>query len=241
MKAVLKLLTILILSLFLASCSSDDNGDGPTDPNGGGGNGDGGNQPTIEVPEFSGPNTDAPEAQETKIYAQSFSSSAQVAGSYANYSQFLNQQDNNWTYSWTSEGLTYTITATNNADGSTAWNITVDGSNDDVSYDNYMLADGSKSADGSSGNWRMYDSEGNGMLQFVFEWSTDDNGVVTGTMEYPQDNIRIVMVNNPDGSGSIERYQDGTLRFEASWDGQGSGQYTKYDESSNVIDSGSWG
>lgn len=237
-KNTLKLFTIFLLALTLASCS-DDSGDDPTSP--GDGNGDGDSAPTFQVPEFNGPNTDAMDAQETKVYANAFKSNAQVAASYGAYTLLMEEQDGSWSYTWTENGLSWTITATRHDDGSASWTVKVDGSNDNHSYDNYTIAEGSKNADGSQGSWTKYDEQGNGNVEYSFEWTTNDNGVVNGLMEMPQDNIRFEMVSNPDGSGSIERYEDGVLRFEASWSGQGSGSYTKYDENGDEIGSGSWG
>jgi hypothetical protein len=245
MKSVLKLLAIFFLSIAIISCSDDDGGSNPTDPNGGGGDGgsgDNGSQPVIEFPEFKGPDTDDSKAIKTKAHVQTLNSFIQSASGFVIYSEQADQQGEDWIYNWTSEGINYRLIISNNSDQSVSWTITMDGSSDNVTYDNYTLMEGTRSSDGKEGSWKAYAFDGSGTLEFNLDWVEDEDGVLTAELELPEDNMRYLIVEHPDGTGTIRRYENGTMTFTSTWDNnEGSGQYSEYDEDGNELDSGSWG
>jgi hypothetical protein len=188
---------------------------------------------------FMGPQTDAVEAEQTIAYVDMFEGFTSFAGSM--YGISLNYSgDGTWSDSWTGEGYTHTISVEQKSNGLYEWDLTIDGSYEGINYDNYLLYTGTVSGDCSSGDWTFFDWEGNSTVDYSYYWSTDDEGVVTATVDYPIDNSTIEISEDENGSGSIQYYQDGILRFTSTWTAT-NGSFISYDEDGAEIDSGSWG
>lgn len=143
-----------------------------------------------------------------------------------------------WTYSPPQGGFTITVKAQVLDNGDQKWEIYFDGtiSSGDtvVTVNNWKAAEGTISADGTRGEWTIYDYNSTTEVAH-YSWTTADNGTVTATLEV--DNFKYVVVNNPDGSGNVKVYENDTLIFEATWNADGSGQWTNYENNTQ----GTWG
>lgn len=195
---------------------------------------------------FKGPNTNSsdPYAQMTKSLATSFSSII------AAYSSFFatNAQQNGDTWTWTvtePPSFTATFTAGKQSDGSYSWKLVMNGrsSSDTVTYNNWTALQGTSSADGKSGDWKVY-YPNTTIVSGEVIWSTDNTGKMTGTIRsYSNTGAltgSIAIINNTDGSGEIDEYQGSTLVFKAVWTSSGSGTWWTYNNNGTQTGTGTW-
>ncbi|MHB8581445.1 MAG: hypothetical protein ACYDA4_16495, partial [Ignavibacteriaceae bacterium] len=184
-------------------------------------------------------------AQITESYVLSFKEFSSYTTAFANMSAA--QNGNTWTWTYKYNTLTETMTTTQNSDGSYSWKVVFNGqasSNDTVYYTNWTLLQGTTSADGKNGTWTIY-YENTTIMLAEYNWNTSSGGVLTGTLKtYDNgDNVQssINVVNNLDGSGSVEDYTGTVLIFKSVWQANGSGQWWTYDSGTGgQVGTGSW-
>lgn len=140
---------------------------------------------------------------------------------------------------WAVGGITVTLTTTVEGDQIT-WTVTVDGSDGELTYDNFVLFRGYQSTNGDSGSFSIFAPEVVGQALMTWEWMTGENMAVTVTMTSHVDGFVLVAVSNPDGSGSIRATDGSTAVFYAEWGADGGGTFIVYDGQGVESDSGSW-
>ncbi len=143
-----------------------------------------------------------------------------------------------WTYSAPQGNLTITVKAQTLDNGDQKWEIyfsgTFTGPDTVLTVTNWKAAEGTISADGKRGEWTVYEYNSTEVAAH-YSWTTADDGTVTATLE--SDIYKYVVINRPDGSGSVKVYENDTLVFEANWNADGSGQWTNYKNNTQ----GTWG
>jgi hypothetical protein len=193
---------------------------------------------------FNGPNTTStdPNAQLAISYATSLNAGLTQSTIFA----ALPAQQNGNTYTWTyaAAGATYTLTAVKQNNGSFTWTVVLNGTAGATTYNNFKVCEGTSSADGKSGTWIFYELGVAGKTgEFVY--STSASNVLTGTMNSYNTSgtltSKTVMINNPDGSGSMESYDDGVHRnYRSDWIANGSGTWYTYNDSGVQTGTGTW-
>ncbi|NOX38021.1 MAG: hypothetical protein GXO78_10835 [Calditrichaeota bacterium] len=150
-------------------------------------------------------------------------------------------EDGKWVWEQTQNNFTIRLVAWMEDDGTQKWELYFDGTDPDtkLQFNNVKVLEASLSPDGKSGTFKVYDPVTNTPL-FTYSWTVADNGTVQATLE-TSNNERIEVVNRPDGSGSLEVYINDVKRLEASWDADGNGTWTAYDENGQQIGTGNWG
>ena len=147
---------------------------------------------------------------------------------------------NTWTWTQTNDGFTVTIKCISNADGSVTWQLWFDGTNGEVTFDNWLVMEGYVSADKKSGQWTVYEAGTENPI-ITASWVIDEVGNIS--VNYVIGEIECDFVNNVDGSGSIIIWYDKEnekKEFEAVWLADGSGCWKMYDEEGNETGSGTW-
>ena len=205
------------------------------------------NPPALPSVTFKGPNTNSTDqyAQLTESYVLSFKEFSSYMTAFANMSAA--QNGNTWTWIYKFGALTETMTTTQNSDGSYSWKVVFNGkasSNDTVYYTNWTLLQGTTSADGKNGSWTIY-YENTTIMLAEYNWNTSSGGVLTGTLKTYDNggNVQssINVVNNSDGSGSVEDYTGTVLIFKSVWQANGFGQWWTYNSSTGgQVGTGSW-
>ncbi|RPI06275.1 MAG: hypothetical protein EHM64_03460 [Ignavibacteriae bacterium] len=231
MQKVSYLLLIVLLTLCIG-CKKDES---PTN-----------SQPAaaaIPTVTFHGPNTTSTDinAQYAIGYATTINSMMGVSQMFAGAPAQQNGNTSTWTFS--QGGVTATFTGVRQSDGSYTWTYTYSGTEGGVTYTNFKLWEGTTSADGKNGTWTIYQLGHTGMaLQLVY--TTNSNNVLTGTWSVYASNGALeekwIIVNNPDNSGSIEIYTNGTILVSKSvWAANGSGTWYTY-TSGTQSGTGTW-
>ncbi|MHB9011693.1 MAG: toxin-antitoxin system YwqK family antitoxin [Ignavibacteriaceae bacterium] len=205
------------------------------------------NPPALPSVTFKGPNTNSTDqyAQLTENYVLNFKEFSSYMTAFANMSAA--QNGNTWTWTYKFGALTETMTTTQNSDGSYSWKVVFNGkasSNDTIYYTNWTLLQGTTSTDGKNGSWTIY-YENTTIMLAEYNWNTSSGGVLTGTLKTYDNggNVQssINVVNNSDGSGSVEDYTGTVLIFKSVWQANGSGQWWTYDSSTGgQVGTGSW-
>ena len=160
-----------------------------------------------------------------------------------------NFQNNKYTWKYQTDTNSVTIQATIN-DNTQHWIVTIDGrwyhDNEVRTVHNFTFIDATFSADFKNGEVTLYAPN---YTDYVFKetWQTDASGMVTQTLFLGGDKPgKVVVVNNPDGSGSLKSYglkansNTYILLYEANWNADGSGNWKSYDENGNLTGQGSW-
>ena len=203
--------------------------------------------PTAEKPKsptiatFTGPNTQSTNtyALEAKSFSQMFNGFGAQFSAYANIPG-ATQNGNTWTYTYTVQGFTETITTELLGDGSSKWKIIFNGTEPggSVTFVNWVVMEGTSSADGKSGSLKFYENNST-TLEAEISWTTDAQGNESGIMKTYTNGVtdnQIEVVNNIDGTGSmkVSGRKTGTttlyLIVEISWLANGTGSYTSYTE-----------
>ncbi|MEW5798853.1 MAG: hypothetical protein AB1728_07575 [Bacteroidota bacterium] len=226
-------------TLFIVGCDKEENNpSGNSAPK----------KPTAPQVTVSGPNTTSndPYALTAKSYAQMFSN---IAMQFAPMqSQTGTQNGNVWVFEYTAGTLTIKYSATENSDGSVLWTITLNGTEDQVTYNNWKAFEAFISADGKNGYWKVFVTNST-TLEGEYTWSTAANGTVTGTIIAYTNGVeteRAVIIANTDGSGELNFYQKVSgvtnlvLKTKITWQTNGSGTWTTYKNDGSVEATGSW-
>jgi len=234
MKKLYFLVILLFASVLITSCSKKD--DNPAAP--------GETAPGIPSVSFKGPNTSSTDqfAQQTKSIVTSFNAYPMLfSGMFASVKPSGGGNNWNWVLS-PGNGATETFTGTKNSDGSYSWKLVFNGTVDDVSYNNFKAMDGHTSADGKSGNWRIYE-DNTTTLVAEFSWTTSSSGVLSGNLiEYDGPDIsgQMTVVNNTDNSGELKIYgQNSEMQFNSTWKADGTGEWHSYDNGLETTN-GNW-
>lgn len=209
-----------------------------------------GTAPVIPTVTFTGPsktNTDPTyHAQAAAGYALAMSSVFAPVQAFALMP--AQQSGNQWRWTMTDGQLTIIFQSQKNSDGSYGWQYIFNGTEGTNTYNNFIVWQGTVSADGKSGEWLIYD-EDTQKLSNSFTYQTNAQGVKTGTWETKNDQgtatiQRIILVNNPDGSGYCdvyELYNSTLVKVEhIEWAANGSGSWVEYNSAGQQRDSGSW-
>ncbi len=156
------------------------------------------------------------------------------------------QTGSTWTWTVVESTLTVTFTETQNADGSISWSWKENGTDPSthVTYSNWVFFSGTRSADGKSGEWKVY-NDNTTILAADFTWSTSASNVFTGTLQgYNSSGVltdKIVVINNADGSGEVDAWNATVLVFKATWVAAGTGTWTTYDSTTGAqTATGTW-
>lgn len=225
--------TVFILAMMalavLAGCGSDEKN--PLTP-----------KPTTppEIPQVVAPELPTNAPGNVKMMAGSVGNF--YSGRFSIFNQFQGRQgvwqDSTWTWSATFDSITVTIVSQVNDDGSTHWQMILNGSDDGVVYDNWVAITGQVSADKNSADWIFYE-EGSQTPASTWSYQIDGNGNRTTTVQVEE--TKIVFVNNADGSGSFRTFENGKLIFEAEWKADRTGWWKVYDENGTLLRQGTWG
>lgn len=132
-----------------------------------------------------------------------------------------------------------TIVASKKEDDTADWTVSINGSDDNHTYSNWIALQGNSKVDGKNGIWHLF-SEQSAAEIGVFNWSIDTNFQKRGVFQINSSGAEYEIINRPDKSGSFTKKQNGVTVFESSWDSTGSGNYKQRDANGNVIDSGVW-
>jgi hypothetical protein len=221
------------LAFLISGCSKKE--DSPTESQS--------TPPTIPTLTFKGPNTNSTDQnpQMIKSYASAMSSLSMMFAPYMMAQS--TQSGNTWTWNYTQSTLTVKITSTRQGDGSYAWKVTLNGRDpaDGMQYNNWTAMEGTTSADGKSGSWKVYE-ENKTVVEGEFSWATVNN-VLTGTQKDYTNGVatgQIVLVNNPDNSGEMRVYDGTVMSYKATWTAAGAGQWWTYNSSGAQTGTGSW-
>lgn len=146
---------------------------------------------------------------------------------------------NNYTWQVAWGQIDAVIKAVANANNSVDWTVTVDGTENDVTYTNWVAMRGNSNLDGDSGTWDIFLTNST-IKNAEFTWTVNSNDVKNGTLQFLSDNYTYDLVNNPDKSGTLVMKQNNATLYRAEWSATGSGSWTTWDSQGNQTDSGSW-
>jgi len=241
---ILDLLLVLFIFGLIAGCSSDKS-----------------SEPKEEAPQFVPKTISVPQnmQQSSDPMAQMAMNHIMTANAMSNFASFftppplLKTSDalgaTDWEKKWDQDGMTITLTATENDTGY-QWEVKLDGTSQSsgITYSNFIFLRIEQNKNGTAGKFTLYDFENN-TTDILMEWVWNtlpgdifdfvgtfyDNGV-------PEAKIKII--SNPDNSGELYffEYINGTfvLEFKAAWTASGSGEWWTYDENGNIVNQGSW-
>ncbi|HTP79090.1 MAG TPA: hypothetical protein VMM57_01660 [Bacteroidota bacterium] len=239
-RSILYGFTVLAIAVCSSGCSK--NSSSPTSSTG--------TAPGIPSVTFVGPTTTS-----TDTYAELTTSYALSANAYSSafFAGFAagSAKDNGgvWTWTVTANGVTVTFTATKQSDGSYAWKWSVNGTEtgSGVTYNNWTFLNGTSSADGKSGEWKVYNDNAT-TLAADYVWAAGVNGSVTsetGTLSTydatgSSVTAKLIVINRSDKTGEVDVYNNAVLVFKATWVANGSGQWTVYNSEGTQTGTGSW-
>lgn len=238
---VISLATCLVV-LFSFGCSSDDS----TSSNNGNGTGDGTGLPdfsnmvvTIPAAMQSAANTNAGAANAVGLITMANTFSAYAFWMVPGGTQKTVATQAGSPYTWTVGDLTITMTVTE-IDSDIHWTVTLDGTDGQETYTNFVLMSGQSESDGSSGSLSLFAPQSGNQEVFSWSWQTSQSGIFSIDYFIPDGGIAVTVEINPDGTGAvIHRVVTNTV-YTATWISNGSGAYSYYDAQGTVIDSGTW-
>jgi len=213
------------------------------------------NPPQLDVEEVTLPqamtNSSDTKAQEAAGYVN-------TANSFTQYMQFLSPsssagalraessyQGPPWNYTWTvddGQDNNYTVDLTiDENDTLYTWKVIVSGTIDGAAINNFMLISARQGKDDSSGYLIMYDPS-TAAMSVRIDWYRSGGDYV---LQYQMfNNSRVVVNSYHDGTGRVSYYEwNGSsypLRFQATWNADGSGEWWTYNSSGVNDGSGSW-
>lgn len=229
------ILSFLIMAFLAAGCSKkDDNPSAPQQI--------ANTPPAIPEVTIKGPASASndPMLQLVKDYFTGLNPFMNYSNMFRNVPAAL--EDSTWVRRYLNGSITATLTAKRLDDGSYVWRLTFSGTNDTVTYNNWLALEGTSSADGKTGTWKAYRYNTN-MMQGDYSWRRNDDGSITAVVrQYRNGNVysRFEFLENSDHSGQVLVYFSGNLAFKASWQTNGSGQWWMYDSFGNIRHQGNW-
>ena len=141
-----------------------------------------------------------------------------------------------WEYTWNQQGITVKLVI-DIQDNQYHWVLTYSGTFEGYQYNNAKVLEAWQDMDGTSGKLVVYDPEENAQVA-EWSWQEDENGTLTVRYKEYTGGVEIIVVQNPDLSGSLEVYENSVLTFKANWNADGSGTWWVYDE--NGTQTGTW-
>jgi hypothetical protein len=95
--------------------------------------------------------------------------------------------------------------------------------------------------DGSSGFMKVYNIYGDNpsSIGFMYEWSRSGDELTFTFSDGTDDSVFTITVNEKTGAGSVVTTEGGEKTYEMTWDAQGNGTWTYY-EDGEVSESGTW-
>jgi hypothetical protein len=220
LRSLILILVALTLALFVVGCEETNNtGDerpifAPT---------------SVSVPAYSGNPSDTC-SYKAYLFANNVNAFLALANAYANPA-LITLVNGAWTRSITADGVTMTITATRQGDGSYRWLVKLNGtdSDDGTVYANWTAMEATSTADGKSGSVTIYDDSNlpASTVDASFTWSTGANNMVTYDLQIPVENVRFVLLSNGT-TGEVTEYTRAsdaspwvTTGYHATWTSNG--------------------
>ncbi len=218
---------LFLAAMFLASCSKSSTGNNGT-------------APALKAPVFAGPLDSSASAQSNlgcqiaRGTAEDFNAVSE--GYLGLYAGNGTQSGSSWTWSTTfPTGGTAKWTATSSSSGYD-WSLVENGATPDGNFSNWTALNGSESSDGKTGNWTAYYPPSS-VIQFQIAWSTDNSGNLTGTVTENDSTgslaYKFVFTDNADKSGELIEYTGTVKTLDVTWESNGSGKYSAWDDSGN--------
>lgn len=216
---------IILISFLVASCSKkEDNPAAPEEK-----------APGMPSVTFEGPNTNSSDqyALMTKSSVAAFNFFPQMLSSAFSAATPKNSNgDWQWVVS-SGTGGSETMTATKKSDGSYYWALIFNGNLSNKIYNNFKALEGTTSADGKSGSWKVFE-DNSSTVAGEFTWSTNSSGVLTGTLlDYGSNGTvsqKVELTNKADKSGELRMYDDNNvLTFRSAWNADGTGTWHVYE------------
>jgi len=95
--------------------------------------------------------------------------------------------------------------------------------------------------DKSAGLVKVYNVEGDNpsAVIFAYEWTVDGDIFTLKFSDGTDENVFLITVNVKTGAGGVVATENGVKTYEMTWDAQGNGSWTFY-EDGEVSDSGTW-
>jgi hypothetical protein len=229
-----KFLSVFLLTaIFIAGCSKNSNS--PTEP--------AAQSPTLPLITFKGPNTTSsdPNAQMVQLYVTAMNAYTTAFAPYAALPSTRN--GNTWTWNYSVGTFSIVLTSTVQSDGSYQWKMVMNGvdPSDSTLYNNWTATTGTTSGDGKNGSWNIYETNTTTLVA-KYEWTTNNN-VLTGTLTSYSSGVvdgKVVVINNPDGSGELDEYTGTVVVYRSVWQANGSGQWWTYDLGGVQTGTGTW-
>lgn len=154
-----------------------------------------------------------------------------------------------WEKKWEQDGVTVTLTATENDTGY-QWVVKLDGTSqtEGITYNNFTFLKIEQNKDGTAGKFTLFDFEQNTNDKFMeWVWNTLPGDILDFVRTFYDNGLpdtRIKITSNPDKSGELFFYEyvngQFVLYFHVVWTASGSGQWWTYDNLGNITDQGSW-
>ena len=148
-------------------------------------------------------------------------------------------EGNQSTWNVSAGGFTSQIVAEKNSDESVHWKVSIDGSDDTRTFDNWVALEGISNFDGSSGSWHVF-AENSTIEIGIYQWEVKENDQKEGSFSNNSSSIIYKIINKPDQSGTFDKKENDTRLYEAIWDESGAGSWQRWDPVGNVADSGGW-
>ncbi len=241
-----KLLCGVLFTLLVIGCDSKKD-DSTTNVNGASSTT---TAPAIPTVNFTGPSKTNTDPTYHALYAANYANAINAVFMPIQVFALMpaQQGSNQWQWIIQDGNLTITLRAQRNNDNSIGWQYIFNGTQDTNTYNNFILWQGVISADGKSGNWLFYDEDTKVLLN-TLEYQTDAQGVKTATWDTKNNQgtqtiQRIIIVNYPNGSGSLDSYElvNTTMMklLHIEWNANGSGSWQEYNYQGVLTSSGSW-
>jgi|GEM_PF-2538457 hypothetical protein len=196
-----------------------------------------------EIPEliiFKAPNSSAvPAALKNSI--DQFNANMATGYTYLSIATINkpNKKDNRYVWEVKAGGFTAIIEAVPAENDQVNWSVVISGSDGNVTFNNWKAMEGTSNRSGKKGEWHIFKENSTEELG-VYNWEVREDDSKFGSFTMSTEAIRYEVVNNPDGSGSFVKYENGIKVFEATWNASGAGSWTEWDTQGNVVNSGSW-
>ncbi len=229
-------LMALMALTFASGCSDDDSN--PTGTPSGNAPVFGGTSNNITVPAGMA-NSQDPNAQLAYAYVNMANGISAHGGWFNPPTRAIAVAGPPWESTWTNGPLTVTLIV-NETDTMYTWDVYLDGTSDEVVFDNFHFYSAWSYIDGSCGGLSFfgYDSS----AQIDWDWCTESNGDFTMTMTFTDgsDVVVIDLLVHPDGSGEVSYTVNGVMVSLVVWDAMGNGQWNTWDSGGTPTGSGTW-
>ncbi len=108
-------------------------------------------------------------------------------------------------------------------------------------FKKYLHAEESKlSREGFFEFYNIFDEINIDQYVFRYQWREAADGTFYFDFLSVDGGFEMNIISNPDNSGSIQYYSEGSLFYDIEWNADGSGSWVYYNEDGTVADSGEW-